>query len=76
MMFDVAQVPLWVAIVAASFIVLGAGLTLIGTVGLVRIGLFLQTHPCAHARHQLGHRRQADGIDDPVHRRRGASRIS
>ncbi len=33
-------VPLWAAIPAALFLVLGAGLTLIGTIGLVRLPSF------------------------------------
>lgn len=32
--------PLWAAIPAAAFLVLGAGLTLIGSVGLVRLQTF------------------------------------
>lgn len=34
---DLANVPLWAAIPAAIFILLGAGLTLIGAFGLVRL---------------------------------------
>lgn len=35
-----ADVPLWAAIPAAFFILVGAGLTLIGTIGLVRLESF------------------------------------
>ena len=37
---DLADVPLWAAIPAAMFILLGAGLTLIGSIGLVRLKSF------------------------------------
>lgn len=37
---DFANVPVWVAIIAAAFLLLGAGLALIGTYGLARLGSF------------------------------------
>lgn len=40
MTFDAAQVPLWAAIAGSAFLLLGAGLTLIGTFGLVRLQSF------------------------------------
>jgi len=42
MSVHLADVPLWAAILAAAFLVLGAGLTLLGTVGLVRLPTFYQ----------------------------------
>lgn len=42
MSFDLADVPLWAAIPAAVFVVLGALLTLIGTMGLVRLTSFYE----------------------------------
>jgi multicomponent K+:H+ antiporter subunit G len=41
-MTDFAAVPLWVAVVAAFFFVVGAGLTLLGTIGLARFPSFYQ----------------------------------
>lgn len=35
-----ADLPVWVALLTAFFVVAGAGLTLIGTIGLVRLGSF------------------------------------
>ncbi|MFA7639373.1 MAG: monovalent cation/H(+) antiporter subunit G [Parvibaculum sp.] len=35
-----ADLPLWVALLIAFFLLLGAGLTLIGSIGLVRLGSF------------------------------------
>lgn len=40
MTVDLAQVPLWAAIPAAFFLVLGGGLTLLGAMGLVRLKSF------------------------------------
>lgn len=40
MTFDLADVPLWAAIAGSVFILLGAALTLIGTIGLVRLSSF------------------------------------
>ena len=40
MMVDFANVPLWAAIVAAIFVVFGAALTLIGTIGLATFPSF------------------------------------
>jgi len=40
MMVDFAGIPLWAAIVAAAFIVFGAALTLIGTIGLATFPSF------------------------------------
>ena len=40
MMMDFANVPLWAAIVAAAFFVIGAGLTLLGTIGLATFPSF------------------------------------
>jgi len=42
MSVHLADVPLWAAILAAAFLVLGAGLTLLGTIGLVRLPTFYQ----------------------------------
>lgn len=42
MSVHLADVPLWAAILAAIFLVLGAGLTLLGTIGLVRLPTFYQ----------------------------------
>ena len=42
MSVHLADVPLWAAILAAAFLVLGAGLALLGTVGLVRLPTFYQ----------------------------------
>ncbi len=35
-----AELPLWAAILSAAFILLGSSLTLIGAIGLVRLGTF------------------------------------
>lgn len=40
MTVDLAQVPLWAAVPAAFFLVLGSGLTLLGATGLVRLKTF------------------------------------
>jgi multicomponent K+:H+ antiporter subunit G len=40
MMVDLQAVPLWAAILGSAFLVLGAGLSLIGTFGLVRLASF------------------------------------
>ncbi|MBL8581202.1 MAG: cation:proton antiporter [Rhizobiaceae bacterium] len=40
--FDAAEVPLWAAILGSALLLLGAGLTLIGTFGLVRLHSFYQ----------------------------------
>ncbi|MET0359619.1 MAG: monovalent cation/H(+) antiporter subunit G [Pararhizobium sp.] len=40
MTIDLADVPIWAAIPAAMFLVLGAGLSLLGTLGLVRLHTF------------------------------------
>ena len=40
MTFEFADVPLWAAIVGSAFILMGAGLTLIGAFGLVRLQSF------------------------------------
>ncbi|MBN9244033.1 MAG: cation:proton antiporter [Mesorhizobium sp.] len=42
MSVHLADVPLWAAILAAFFLALGAGLTLLGTIGLVRLPTFYQ----------------------------------
>lgn len=42
MSIDLADIPLWAAILAALFIVLGAGLPLLGTIGLARLPTFYQ----------------------------------
>ncbi|MER2508865.1 MAG: monovalent cation/H(+) antiporter subunit G [Amaricoccus sp.] len=41
-MNPVADLPLWAAILVAFLVVLGAGLTLIGSIGLVRLGTFFE----------------------------------
>ena len=41
-MSHLAAVPLWAAIPAAFLLVVGAGLTLIGTIGLVRLPTFYE----------------------------------
>lgn len=40
MTFELADVPLWAAIAGSAFLLLGAGLTLIGTFGLIRLHSF------------------------------------
>ncbi len=40
MSFELADVPLWAAIPGAAFLLLGAGLSLTGTFGLVRLPAF------------------------------------
>lgn len=40
MTLEFATVPLWAAIAGSAFLLLGAGLSLIGTIGLVRLGSF------------------------------------
>jgi multicomponent K+:H+ antiporter subunit G len=40
MTIDLADVPLWASVVASAFLLLGAGLTLIGAFGLVRMQTF------------------------------------
>ena len=62
-MSHLAAVPLWAAIPAALLLVVGAGLTLIGCLGLVRFSTLLRAHPCADARHQLGRRRHRPRLD-------------
>lgn len=42
MSFDLADVPLWAAILGSAFLLVGAALTLIGTWGLVRLGSFYE----------------------------------
>lgn len=42
MTVDLAQVPLWAAIPAAFFLVLGGGLTLLGAIGLIRLKSFYE----------------------------------
>ncbi len=42
MNIHLADVPLWAAITAAVFLVLGAGLTLLGAIGLARLPTFYQ----------------------------------
>lgn len=42
MTFSHADIPLWAAIVGSAFLLLGAGLALIGTVGLVRLPTFYE----------------------------------
>ncbi len=37
-----AEIPLWVALLVAFFLVLGSGLTLLGAIGLVRFETFYQ----------------------------------
>ena len=37
-----ADLPLWVALLVAFFLLLGAGLTLTGSIGLVRLGSFYE----------------------------------
>lgn len=41
-MIDVALLPDWLALVVALLLVLGAGLTLTGCIGLLRLGTFYQ----------------------------------
>jgi multicomponent K+:H+ antiporter subunit G len=40
MTVDLADVPLWAAILASVFLLLGGGLTLVGTLGLARLDSF------------------------------------
>ena len=42
MTFSHADVPLWAAIVGSAFLLLGASLTLLGTIGLVRLPSFYE----------------------------------
>jgi multicomponent K+:H+ antiporter subunit G len=42
MTIDLADVPLWAAIPAAAFLVIGAGLSLLGTIGLVTLRNFYE----------------------------------
>lgn len=42
MSFNHADVPLWAAILGSGFLLLGAGLTLVGMVGLIRLGSFYE----------------------------------
>jgi multicomponent K+:H+ antiporter subunit G len=37
-----AELPGWAAVLAALLLLVGAGLTLIGTIGLLRLGIFYQ----------------------------------
>ena len=39
-MSDAAELPVWAALLVAAFLILGAGLTLIGSFGLVRLRSF------------------------------------
>jgi multicomponent K+:H+ antiporter subunit G len=41
-MNHLADVPLWAAIPAAAFLLIGAGLTLIGSIGIVRLPSFYE----------------------------------
>lgn len=40
MTIDLAAVPLWAAVLTAVFLILGAGLTLVGAIGLARLTSF------------------------------------
>ncbi|MGB3500786.1 MAG: monovalent cation/H(+) antiporter subunit G [Mesorhizobium sp.] len=40
MTFDHSDVPLWAAIIGSAFLLMGAGLTLLGMIGLVRLQTF------------------------------------
>lgn len=42
MTIDLADVPIWAAIPAAAFLIIGAGLSLLGTLGLVRLQTFYE----------------------------------
>ncbi|MCB1466418.1 MAG: cation:proton antiporter, partial [Rhizobiaceae bacterium] len=42
MTFDLADVPLWAAILGSIFMVIGALLTLVGAIGLVRLPTFYE----------------------------------
>lgn len=42
MSFSHADVPLWAAIVGSALLLMGASLTLIGTLGLLRLGSFYE----------------------------------
>jgi len=42
MRIDLAAVPLWAAILASAFILLGAGLSLLGAIGLIRLKSFYE----------------------------------
>jgi len=41
-MSHAADLPLWVAIIVAAFVLLGAGLTLIGMIGFIRLRTFYE----------------------------------
>lgn len=40
MTFELADVPLWAAVAGSAFLLMGAGLALVGTLGLVRLDAF------------------------------------
>lgn len=42
MTIDLADVPIWLAVPAAAFLIIGAGLTLLGTIGLARFDSFYE----------------------------------
>jgi multicomponent K+:H+ antiporter subunit G len=41
-MSEFAEIPLWAALLIAFFLILGSGLTLLGTIGLLRFETFYQ----------------------------------
>lgn len=41
-MSEFAEIPLWAALIIAFFLVLGSGLTLLGTIGMLRFRTFYQ----------------------------------
>lgn len=41
-MTEIAELPLWVAILASALLILGSGLTLIGSIGLLRFRTFYE----------------------------------
>ncbi len=41
-MNGVGELPVWAALLTALFVLLGAGLTMIGSIGLLRLGNFFQ----------------------------------
>ena len=42
MTFTFADVPLWAAVAGSAFLLLGSGLVLLGTIGLVRLPTFYE----------------------------------
>ena len=63
-MNEAAEVPILSAILTTIFLIGGAGITLIGSLGLLRLRNLLRASPCAHARNDTRHRLRRDCVDD------------